>query len=417
MTVIEKELLHKLPLFDGLPADELSGMEHSVVVQDAPAGTLLFAEGDRVDYFSIIIDGEVEILRAMGTPDERMLAVVGAGDYLGEMSVFLPNPVRLAAARTRSNTRSLLISVSEFLDLIRRRPELAVRLLEELTRRISNNEAVTVRSLQEKNRRLTQALEELQQAQAKLIEKEKLEHELTLARRIQENSLPKTLPEIPGWSLSAYWQPAHQVGGDLYDVLYEPPNTLKLLVADVTGKGVPAALVMATTRSVLHALITQVEAPGEVLKTANELLIDETPWNMFITCFFAVIDLPSGRIRFANAGQNLPYKLTPHGLETLAAKGMPLGLFPGADYVEGEAQIALGEGLLLYSDGLVEVHNPQHVMLGNPGIEQALAALPPDRPPCDSILAALHAFVGPNWEQEDDITLVSLLRGAAAPIS
>lgn len=412
MTVVEKELLNKLPLFHGLPEDELLGLEQCITIQDAPAGVLLFSEGDRVDYFSILIEGEVEIVRALGTSDERLLGVVGAGDYLGEMSIFLPNPVRLASARTLSFTRSLLLTVEDFIKLIRRRPELAVRLLEELTRRISNNEAVTVRSLEEKNRRLTQALHELRQAQAQLIEKEKLEHELTLARRIQENSLPKTLPEIPGWSLAAYWQPAHQVGGDLYDVTYQPPDTLKLLVADVTGKGVPAALVMATTRSVLHALITQVESPGQVLCTANELLVDETPWNMFVTCFLAVVHLPTGRVQFANAGQNLPYKLTPAGLEKLAARGMPLGLFPGAEYVEAEAQIAPGEGLLLYSDGLVEVHNREREMFGGVGLERVLAGLPPDRPPGDAVLAALHDFVGPGWEQEDDITLVSLLRAA-----
>jgi serine phosphatase RsbU (regulator of sigma subunit) len=220
------------------------------------------------------------------------------------------------------------------------------------------------------------------------------------------------LPEVAGWSLEAFWQPARQVGGDLYDVQVQTSGLVKFLIADVTGKGVPAALVMATTRSILRALMTQVEDPGELLRTANDLLVDETPWHMFVTCFYGVLDPRTGRMRFANAGQNLPYRLTTRGPLALYATGMPLGLFPGAVYDEGEAVIEPGEGILLYSDGLVEAHNAQREMYANPRLEHFLAVRPPDEGPLIApLLADVQAYTGPDWEQEDDITLLSLLRG------
>jgi serine phosphatase RsbU (regulator of sigma subunit) len=285
-----------------------------------------------------------------------------------------------------------------------------VRILVELTSRISNNDSINVRILQEKNRKLSEAYLELQQAQALLVEKEKLEHELNLARQIQEASLPKALPPIPGWSLDAFWQPARKVGGDLYDVQPQPDGSLKFLIADVTGKGVPAALIMATTRSILRALMTQVDDTCQVLRAANDLLVDETPWNMFVTCFYGVLDPASGRLRFANAGQNLPYRLTANGPQTLYATGMPLGLFPGSNYVEGEAVIQPREAVLLYSDGLVEIHNPMREMFGNPRLEALLASLPPGAAMIRPLLETVFAYAGPNWEQEDDITLLTLTR-------
>lgn len=410
INLMDKELLLKLPLFNGLPIEELDSLLDTVQLQEVQPGKLLFLEGDPVMHFLIILEGYADVIRSMGTPEERLLATVGPGDFLGEMSIFSAKPRRTATARTTTLTRSLLISVDDFMTLLQRQPELAIRLLEELTRRISNNEAINVHNLQEKNRKLSEALQELKQAQALLIEKEKLEHELALARQIQENSLPKTLPEAPGWSLSAFWQPARQVGGDLYDVQLQPDGKMKFLIADVTGKGVPAALVMATTRSILRALMTQVEAPGQVLRTANELLIDETPWHMFVTCFYAVLDTNTGRVRFANAGQNLPYRLTDHGPETLYATGMPLGLFPGSEYREGETFINPGESVLLYSDGIVEAHNPEGEMYENRRFESLLAGLPPGQSPLDAVLSTVQSFVGPAWEQEDDLTMFSIQR-------
>jgi serine phosphatase RsbU (regulator of sigma subunit) len=371
---------------------------------------LLFAEGDPVEHFSILLEGQVEIIRSLGAPEERLLAAVGSGEFLGEMSVFQAQPRRTAAALARVQTRSLHIPTSDFLALLQRRPKLAIHILQELTERISNNEAVNIRNLQEQNRRLEQAYRELQAAQALLIEKEKLEHELALARRIQEQTLPAVLPDLPGWWLNACWLPAHQVSGDFYDVCVHHDTELRFLIADVSGKGVPAALVMATTRAILHTLMAHVDAPGALLAAANDLLLAEMPQNMFVACFYATLELSTGRLRFANAGQNLPYHLAAAGLLPLQAVGFPLGLVPGADYPEGQTVLQPGDGLLLYSDGLVEAHNEARQMFGNVRLATFLTTRPNPLSDLHGLLDEVRRFTAPSDAQEDDITLFCIHR-------
>jgi serine phosphatase RsbU (regulator of sigma subunit) len=165
-------------------------------------------------------------------------------------------------------------------------------------------------------------------------------------------------------------------------------------------------MVVATARSILHTFMAQNMSPGELLGEANELLCEETPPGMFITCFYAVIEPRSGLIRFANAGHNLPYCLGQNGLRPLNARGMPLGALPGSVYEGEQAVLVPGEGLLLYSDGLVEAHDPQGEMFGNERLEKLLAGLAPDGNALDVLLETLGEFTGDTPEQEDDITLL-----------
>jgi serine phosphatase RsbU (regulator of sigma subunit) len=298
----------------------------------------------------------------------------------------------------------------EFEALIDRQPHLASRLLKEVVKRLRASDNATIRTLQGKNRQLTKAYDELKAAQAQLIEKERMETELSLARRIQENSLPDELPQPEGWQVAVNWQPARTVSGDFYDVLCGPDDNLHLLIADVTGKGVPAAMVVATARTILHTFMAQNLSPGELLREANELLCDETPPGMFITCFYAVIEPRSGLIRFANAGHNLPYCLGQNGLRPMNARGMPLGALPGSVYDGEQAVVEPGEGLLLYSDGLVEAHDPQGEMFGNARLEKLLTGLASDEGALDVLLNSLGEFTGDTPEQEDDITLLWVSR-------
>src|ERR671914_2400793 len=138
-----------------------------------------------------------------------------------------------------------------------------------------------------------------QQQQAR--ERERIEQELRVARLIQQTLLPKTLPELPGYDVAAYYQPAREVGGDFYDFLDLEDGRLGLVVGDVTDKGVPAALVMATTRTMLRAAAQRLDTPGEVLKRVNDVLVQEIPPNMFVTCLYAILDRESGRLVYAKA--------------------------------------------------------------------------------------------------------------------
>jgi serine phosphatase RsbU (regulator of sigma subunit)/ABC-type antimicrobial peptide transport system permease subunit len=245
-----------------------------------------------------------------------------------------------------------------------------------------------------------------------LNERERLQQEMRLAHDIQQTLLPKELPALPGWQLAAHYQPAREVGADFYDYVYLPGGRLGLVIGDVSGKGAPAALVMSATRSLVRACALDGAAPSHVLARVNDLLQPDIPPKMFVTCLYAILDPASGRLQYANAGHDLPYRRSVQGVEELRARGMPLGLLPGMGYEEKETALAPGERVLFYSDGLVEAHNPQREMFGFPRLG-ALMADPAERTGgglIEVVLAELRRFTGAAWEQEDDVTLVMLQR-------
>ena len=241
--------------------------------------------------------------------------------------------------------------------------------------------------------------------------RERIEQELHVARRIQEASLPKDVPELEGWEISPRYRPAREVGGDFYDFIELVDGNLGLVVGDATGKGVPAALVMSTTCGMLRA-VTQASnySPGEVLQRVNEALFARIPANMFVTCFYAILDPQSGTLSFANAGHDLPYVRRSGDADELMARGMPLGLMPGMGYEEKEIILGAGDRALFYSDGLVEAHNPEGEMFGFPRLQALVAMHAEGEPLVDFLMEELYSFTGEGWEQEDDITLVTLHR-------
>jgi len=249
---------------------------------------------------------------------------------------------------------------------------------------------------------------------AEAAERERYEQELKVAQLIQQQFLPRELPNLPEWQIAAYYGPARVVGGDFYDFIDLGEGRIGVVVGDVTDKGVPAALVMARTHSILRAEAPRLVDPGRVLARANELLVPEMPARMFVTCLYGVLEPATGRFRFANAGHNLPYVRTADGVIELRATGLPLGLMPGIEYEETDAVVNAGEGMLLYSDGLVEQHGPGREMYGFPRLREAMATDDAGSALLDRMLDELHAFTGPGVEQEDDITLVTLRRSSGA---
>lgn len=253
----------------------------------------------------------------------------------------------------------------------------------------------------------------VRQQQLEALERQRIEQELRVARLIQQTLLPKDVPHVEGWEVHAYYQPARAVGGDFYDFIYYPDGRLGLVIGDVTDKGVPAALVMATTRSLLRSAAERFGSPSAVLERTNELLVEDIPPKMFVTCLYALLNPQTGQIVYANAGHDVPYMRTDNGVVELRARGMPLGLLPGMKYEEREATLHPGECLLLYSDGLVEAHSPSREMLGFPRL-QSLMGTQTDENLVPFLLDQLHQFTGPDWEQEDDVTMV-LLRAQPRP--
>jgi predicted ester cyclase len=252
-----------------------------------------------------------------------------------------------------------------------------------------------------------------QRLEQEISERARIEQELRVARRIQQASLPPEVPELEGWQITPYYQPAREVGGDFYDFHPLSEGRLGLVVGDATGKGVPAALVMSTTLGMLQAVSEALDSsssPGEVLVRVNETLLSRIPPNMFVTCFYAILEPESGSLTYANAGHDLPYLHRNGYAEELRARGMPLGLMPGMSYEEKETILHSGEAALLYSDGLVEAHDPQGGMFGFPKLRALVAEHGEERSLGDLLLEELYSFVGEGWEQEDDITLLTLRR-------
>jgi serine phosphatase RsbU (regulator of sigma subunit) len=216
-----------------------------------------------------------------------------------------------------------------------------------------------------------------------------------------------------GWEVAPFYRPARGVGGDFYDFHPLSEGRVGVVVGDATGKGVPAALVMSTTCGMLRAVshAWRSSSPGEVLERVNEALGPNIPANMFVTCFYAILDPASGSFTYANAGHDLPYVRRDSEAEELRARGMPLGLMPGMGYEEKEIILGAGDRAIFYSDGLVEAHNPEGEMFGFPRL-RVLVAEHAEGSVVDFLMDELRSFTGDGWEQEDDITLVTLQRSS-----
>jgi serine phosphatase RsbU (regulator of sigma subunit) len=256
-----------------------------------------------------------------------------------------------------------------------------------------------------------------QRLEQEIRERERIEQDLRVARRIQQASLPKEVPALEGWEITHFYRPAREVGGDFYDFHLLSEGRLGLVVGDATGKGVSAALVMSTTCGMLQVVTQTLDSsssPGEILKRVNEALTVRIPQNMFVTCFYAILDPGSGTLSYANAGHNLPYLHRRGGTaEELRARGMPLGLMLGMEYEEGEVSLREEHGVLFYSDGLVEAHDPKGEMFGFPRLRALVAEHAQELSLGDFLLEEMERFTGEGWEQEDDITLLSLRRCAS----
>jgi predicted ester cyclase len=248
-------------------------------------------------------------------------------------------------------------------------------------------------------------------------ERERIEQELQVGRRIQQASLPKEVPELEGWEITPYYRPAREVGGDFYDFFELKDGWVGVVVGDATGKGVPAALVESATSSMLRAVSQALgsSSPGEVLAQVNEALLARIPPNMFVTCLYAILDPKSGRLTYANAGHVLPYLRRSGDAKELRARGMPLGLMSSMGYEEMEIVLEAGDRVLFYSDGLVEAHDPEGEMFGFPRLRALVAEHGEGNSLEEALLEELYSFVGEGWEQEDDITLLTLR--CSAPLS
>ena len=253
-------------------------------------------------------------------------------------------------------------------------------------------------------------VELLDRQEADRAHRERYEQELSVARRIQREMLPREVPQPDGWTFEVFYEPAREVGGDFYDFFDLGEGLLGVAVGDVTDKGMPAALVMASCRTLLRgiALGDRSLPSSEVLRRANELLLGDIPSGMFITCLYGRLDTTTGVFRFSNAGHNLPLHKTSEGAIEIRARGMPLGLLTEMDYEVAEVVLNVGHCLVLTSDGVSEARDQNRVMFGFGRMRESVASAPAGAA-LQTLLSAKRGFIG-DLEQEDDITVIALNR-------
>ena len=411
--------LSSIPLFASLPVDEIRQLERRLRVSNCPSGKVLFQEGHADDQFYILLEGQVEVVKALGREEERLLGLREAGSMLGEMSLFSQDGCHTASVRAVTPLRLLKVTRAELDALLHHQPQLAYELIRLLSRRLEESEDETILDLKEKNQRLKQAYEELQAAQEQIIEKERLEQELEISGQIQQSLLPKTLPAIPGYQFGALMIPARAVGGDFYTCFKLGEGRLGLVVGDVSDKGVPAALFMALTYSTIRIEATRTASPVQALRKVNRHLLQMNSAGMFVTLVYGILDTDSGDFHFARAAHPSPYLLDGQGwfVDVPVSSGQPLGLFDNLPIDEQTILLPPGGSLLLYSDGVSETKDVYGSDFAPDSLYQSMAAnrTRPAQAICEQLWQDVQAH-GRGLPQQDDFTVLVVKRLADSPL-
>ena len=405
--------ISRIPLFAGLPAEEIRHLEATLAESNFPGGKVLFQEGHSDNKFYILLEGQVEVVKSLGSPEERILGVRESGNLLGEMSLFSKDGRHTASVRSLTPLRLLKVTHAELETLLHRVPQLTYKIIRLLSRRLEESENITILDLKEKNQRLMEAYEELKSAQAQIIEKEKLEKELEISRQIQQSILPETLPKVPGYEFGALMIPARAVGGDFYTFFRLPKYHLGIVVGDVSDKGVPAALFMALSYSLIRAEAVRTGSPVQALQKVNQHLLQMNSSSMFVTLVYGILDCSSGDFHFARAAHPSPYLLDGEGrfMEVPVSLAQPLGLFDDLPIDEQCIHLPPGGTLLLCSDGVTETMDARGAEFGLDSLYRSMAAnrTRPAQGICAQLWQDIQAHGG-DLPQQDDFTTVVVKR-------
>jgi phosphoserine phosphatase RsbU/P len=421
---MDVQLVRSLPLFAALPDHIVEDIVTMLPQSTYDAGTLLMREGEYGDRFFIILSGEIAIIKAQGSQEERVLGIRSAGDFVGEMSLLNTDGLRSASVLVLHDADVIELTRADFDALLHRYPLMAYDMLRVLSTRLRDTHNSTIADLRDKNQQLAQAYADLQEqnqrlaqayadlaaAQEQLIEKEALERELRLAREIQESILPRRLPSAAGAELGARMVPAREVAGDFFDAFPIGDGEIGLVIGDVCGKGMPSAIFMALTRSLLRAEAGRAATVEEALRSVNRHLLDMNAAGMFVTVIYGILCPAAREFVYARAGHELPLILDAAGMPQQLPRdnGHPLGLLDDPAIDVQRVSLSPGGRLLLFTDGVTEAAGP-----GGEFFElDRLKAFASEhigstsQQLCDALVERLTMFRG-VIPQADDITLLA----------
>ena len=349
-----------------------------------PQGGAVISEGQPGDAMFVLLEGEL-VVTVRGKRIDYLLP----GAILGEMAMVDDRP-RSATATAASDAILLRLDRPRFLELIRQTPEFAARVMNIMSVR-------TRRLMEEEGQR------------------QRMEEELVIGRRIQLSLLPHGCPQIAGYEVAAGYRAAHEVGGDLYDFIIPPDDRSKvhLVIGDVTGKGVPAALYMAVSRTLLRTYALEGYGPGEALRRVNDFIRQDAASPLLLSAFYAVLDADSGRLTYANAGHNSPILLraATGELGLLESRGLLLGAFPTFTPNEQSCTLEPGDFVVFFTDGITEARSAAGGFMDDEGLEAVVRSRPWSSATelVAAIITAVDTFAA-GVAQADDFTVVVLYR-------
>ena len=358
----------------GLFSDTVSRQQYAV-------GEVVFHAGEYADKMYVVIDGVLRL-----TQGENEIDVLTAGDLFGEMGL-VENRPRNGTITAVTDSTLLPIDRLRFAALVRQHPGFATRVMAIISSRLARRTEGEVK-------------------------RRSLERELAIGRKMQLSLLPQSMPQIPGWQFAAHYQSAWQVGGDFYDFikLEDEPQRICLVIVDVTGKGVPAALYMAVARTLIRAETGKGHSSSaDVLERVNELILSDNRSPLFMSALHALLNVQTGVLGYASAGHNpaLCLRRANGAVEELPAHGYLLGAFGDVSFSEEETVLQEGDALVLYTDGVSEARDAEGRFFGDERLKVAVA----DAGDCSAqemvqaIVTAVDHFTG-SVAQADDMTIV-----------
>lgn len=349
-----------------------------------PAGSLIMREGEPGDEMFVVLEGELTV-----SLQGKRIDSLGPGMILGEMAMIDDRP-RSATATAVTDCSLIRLDRAGFRNLVSRSPEFALRVMNIMsvrTRRFIEDE----------------------------VRHQRMDEELAVGRRIQLSLLPNACPVVPGYEFAAGYRAAREVGGDLYDFIHESanPSRLHVVIADVTGKGVPAALYMAVSRTLLHTFALDGNTPSQALRHVNQFIRHDEASPLFLSAFYAVLDTDIHCLTYASAGHNPPIWLqySTNDIELLQSRGIVLGAFDAFVPEEHLCFLQPGDFIVFFTDGITEARNTAGDFLDDEGLEAIVASRrwASAEELKSAIISAVEEFSA-GAPQADDYTVVVMRR-------
>lgn len=417
------------PIFSIMDADDQRLLLTQCAPRNFAPGDVLFREGDVERFAYIVLDGEVEVQVSVPGGQTIQMAVVGSNSIIGEVAAFSDLP-RTATVIARTPVHVLTLDRNDLTPIVQRSPDVAYRVISALGRRLHTinrplalmTYAVNALEQDEFDPGMLQSIaaegsefSTFASAFSRMAEEIREKHsrraEMEAAARIQRSILPQSIGTTNNAAnIHAVMHPAKEIGGDFFDYFMADDRRLVFLVADVSGKGVPAALFMAVTRTVLRSVAQHASGPAATLAQANRLICEENQASMFVTLFYGELDLPTGRFRYCNAGHNDAYLL--RGKDepiVLPPTGIAIGFSEDAGYRAAEHMLSPGDAIFLYTDGVTEAFNREGETFGDERLVELMQdlrnTLPKDL--VSGVVDAVDRFAD-GAEQSDDITCLAL---------